>query len=191
MNTDDSRSEQNDTKIDEFVPTRERNFIEDVRADSRYRTVVEGICRFDLFRRLLARFYGSLDIGVELDRDTLSPGEELSFRVTLANASQFSLPLLLSSQTIWGWSIDGLAEGHDSRLYPDSPTVGWLPGNAEFEFERQFDGYVRDREPDAEWRPLSPGRHDLTVFVNLEDDVDRKIADSAEFVVDTSNGMDD
>lgn len=108
----------------------------------------------------------AVTIGVTTDRETYAPGEAVSMTVTVDNRLPLPIEVPIAERRVWGWSIDGLTEATDERIYePDgSQTLSLRPGETR-RYDHTWNGRIRREGVRTTYEPLSPGTHELSVFL--------------------------
>ncbi len=122
----------------------------------------------------------AVKISVSTDRETYAPGEDVSLTVTVDNRLPLPIEVPIAERRVWGWAIDGLTEATDERIYePDgNRSLALRPGETR-RYDHTWNGRVRREGPQTTYEPLSPGIHELSVFLGT---APRKTA-TAEFAV--------
>lgn len=108
----------------------------------------------------------AVTIGVTTDRETYAPGEAVSMTVTVDNRLPLPIEVPIAERRVWGWSIDGLTEATDERIYePDgSQTLSLRPGETR-RYDHTWNGRIRREGARTTYEPLSLGTHELSVFL--------------------------
>ncbi|MFW5965184.1 MAG: hypothetical protein ACOCP3_00350 [Halodesulfurarchaeum sp.] len=107
-------------------------------------------------------------ITVRADRDRLSPGEPLPFRVVIRNRLPFPIELQTDRGSLWGWDIDGVPEGREDAVRHDDTASFSLRSNERVTVEREWNGrFRRTSGGRARWEAPTPGTHELTVYLNI------------------------
>jgi hypothetical protein len=119
-----------------------------------------------LLPRRLVR--GALAVSVETDRDSYGPGDPVKIRTTIRNRYPVPVEIGTASRRRWGWSVDGLLEASDEPRRDPGGTAGFsFRARERKTITWTWDGRVKhvDSDGTARWEPLSPGEHQIRVYV--------------------------
>jgi hypothetical protein len=118
----------------------------------------------------------AVSVGVEPRKAAFSPGEQVSFRVTMANAMPFPVTIETRSPLLWTWSVDGVQEAAHVPLHdPPSEPRGFRFGRGERkQFVRTW--HQQFQTAAAEWEPAEPGEHNISVALNVADAAEKGLA---------------
>jgi hypothetical protein len=116
----------------------------------------------------------ALSVTLETDRETYAPGDDVEMTVTIEN--RLPVPVVLETPTrrLWGWSVDGVPEASDERVFvADEPgTLAFRAGERKVLTHVWHGSFKRtgDEGETTRWVEAEPGVHDVTAFVAVEGD---------------------
>ncbi len=112
-------------------------------------------------------------VSVSTDRDVYDRGDPVEVTAEFKNLLPVPIELATPGQRRWGWSVDGLLEASDERLYTrSSPSVFRFRGGERKRISFIWNGrleYTRGRHESV--RP-EPGDHEIRVFVATRGELD-------------------
>lgn len=122
----------------------------------------------------------AVEIDVSTGREAYAPGEDVSMTITVDNRLPVPIEVPIVGRRVWGWSIDGLTEAADERVYePEGTRTLALRAGETRRYEHTWNGRIRRERARTTYEPLSRGTHELSVFLGTEP---KKTA-SVEFAV--------
>jgi hypothetical protein len=116
----------------------------------------------------------ALAVDVETDRTTYAVGEPIWFRVAFRNRLPVPVVVETPDRRLWGWTVDGELEASDEPRFDDpgrdTPGSFAFRGGEEKVVTRRWHGRFRRARGDGptRWVDVSPGRHELGVFLAYE-----------------------
>ncbi|MEM4781804.1 MAG: BsuPI-related putative proteinase inhibitor [Halalkalicoccus sp.] len=106
-----------------------------------------------------------LSVSVETNREEYRVGEPVE--LTIAVKNRLPVPVELETEgRIWGWTVDGLLEASDERLYAsDARNTLRLRAGETLTFERTWDGRFKREGSPTRWVEAEPGEYEIGAFV--------------------------
>jgi hypothetical protein len=119
----------------------------------------------------------AVSVDVEPRKAAFSPGERVSFRVTMANAMPFPVTVETRSPVLWTWYVDGVEEAAHVPLRdpPSEPRGFHFDRGERKQFVRTW--HQQFQTAAAEWEPAEPGEYTISVALNVADAAEKGLAD--------------
>lgn len=113
-------------------------------------------------------------VTVETDRETYRPGQPVGVRVTLRNRLPVPVTLRTRSPIRWQWAVDGVPGGSLlDHPTPDHRATLSFRRRERKTFVRHW--YQTIPESADRWRPVEPGEHVITAWINVNEPVARRL----------------
>lgn len=125
----------------------------------------------------------SVAVSVETDREIYAEDDPVTLEVTMRNRLPIPVALETASPVLWSWAIDGVPEA--SRYDDGTPDEAGL-----FRFDRSErkvftrTWHQRFRESEREWTRAGRGEFTVTAGVNVEDALEKCLADETTIRID-------
>lgn len=116
----------------------------------------------------LARW--AIDVDVTTDRDAYAPGEAVEIGIEFRNRLPVPVTIKTPRARLWGWTVDGTLEASEERRYlrPERATLSFR-GRERKRITRRWEGTIRRTGSPDTWEPLTPGPHEISAFIAVED----------------------